>query len=226
MSVVLMARALLGIVFLLLLLGAACFIPAGTFHYWQAGVFLGIFAACALAITLYLERFDRALLARRVQAGPIAETRPLQQALQGFASVLFISLFILSAWGWRSSVWLLPPWASVVGDALVACGFLIVFLVFRENTFTSATIEVASGQTLVSSGPYRFVRHPMYAGAVLLLLGVPAALGSGLGWLAVLPLIGVIVARLLDEEQYLQRRLSGYPQYCRRVPYRLVPLMW
>lgn len=90
---------------------------------------------------------------------------------------------------------LLPPWASVMGDALVACGFLIVFLAFRENTFTSATIEVAPGQTLVSSGPYRFVRHPMYAGALLLLLGAPAALGSGLGWLAVLPLIGVIVAR-------------------------------
>lgn len=101
-----------------------------------------------------------------------------------------------------------------------------VFLVFRENSYTRATIEVSAGQKVISTGPYALVRHPMYAGAMLLMIFTPVALGS---WVAVpfsLPLIMVIAARLLDEERFLKANLSGYQEYCQKVRYRLVPLIW
>jgi protein-S-isoprenylcysteine O-methyltransferase Ste14 len=108
----------------------------------------------------------------------------------------------------------------------VALGFYFVFLVFRENSYTRATIEVSAGQKVITTGPYAMVRHPMYAGAMLLILFTPLALGS---WVAVpfsILLILVIVARLLDEERFLKVNLSGYEEYCQKVHYRLVPLIW
>jgi protein-S-isoprenylcysteine O-methyltransferase Ste14 len=109
---------------------------------------------------------------------------------------------------------------------LVTLGFLIVFLVFRENTFTAATIEVAAGQTVISTGPYAIVRHPMYSGALIMLLGTPLALGSWWGLLMLIPMASVIVWRLLDEEKFLSRNLAGYSTYQKNVRYRLLPLVW
>lgn len=101
-----------------------------------------------------------------------------------------------------------------------------VFLVFRENIYTRATIEVSAGQKVISTGPYALVRHPMYAGAMLLILFTLVALGSWVGFPLSLPLIMVIVARLLDEERFLKANLSGYEEYCQKVRYRLVPSIW
>ena len=119
-----------------------------------------------------------------------------------------------------------PLWEVFVGDFLVALGFLIVFLVFNENTFTAATIEVAPEQKAVSTGPYAIVRHPMYAGALLMLFGTPLALGSWWGLLMFVAMAGIIVLRLLDEERFLSEHLAGYEQYRLRVRYRLVPVLW
>ena len=112
------------------------------------------------------------------------------------------------------------------GDPLVAIGFAIVFAVFRANTFTAATVELAADQVVISSGPYAVVRHPMYAGALLLLLGTPLALGSWWGLLTMVPMTLTIVWRLLDEERFLAQNLPGYPDYQRKVRYRLLPLVW
>jgi protein-S-isoprenylcysteine O-methyltransferase Ste14 len=114
----------------------------------------------------------------------------------------------------------------VSGDVLVALGLLIVFLVFKENTFTSATIEVSTEQKVISTGPYALVRHPMYIGAFIMLIGVSLALGSWLGLLAVIPIAFVIIWRLLDEEKFLAKNLSGYAEYLSRVKYRLIPFVW
>ena len=103
---------------------------------------------------------------------------------------------------------------------------LVIFLVFKENTFASATIEVDSGQKVISSGPYALVRHPMYLGALIMLLGVAPALGSWFGLFAAIPLALVIVWRLLDEEEFLARSLPGYSEYRNKVKYRLVPFIW
>jgi protein-S-isoprenylcysteine O-methyltransferase Ste14 len=102
----------------------------------------------------------------------------------------------------------------------------VVFLTFKENTFTSAVIEVTSEQRIVSTGPYAIVRHPMYIGALILLAGTPIALGSWWGLLTVIPIKLVIVWRLLDEEKFLLKNLPGYLQYQQKVRYRLVPFIW
>jgi len=119
-----------------------------------------------------------------------------------------------------------PPYVSFAGDGLVALGLLIIFLVFKENTFTSAVIEVDAEQTVIATGPYRLVRHPMYAGALVMLLGVPLALGSRWGLLTIIPIALVIVWRLLDEEKFLARNLPGYSEYRSKVKARLVPFIW
>jgi protein-S-isoprenylcysteine O-methyltransferase Ste14 len=112
------------------------------------------------------------------------------------------------------------------GDFLVVLGLFIVFLVFRENTFTSAIIDIYAGQKVISTGPYAIVRHPMYAGVLLMLIGEPLALGSSWALLAVIPLMLGIVWRLIQEEQFLLTNLPGYVDYRGRVRYRLVPLVW
>jgi protein-S-isoprenylcysteine O-methyltransferase Ste14 len=108
----------------------------------------------------------------------------------------------------------------------MAIGFAIVFWVYRENTFTSATIEVAEEQRVVDTGHYARVRHPMYAGALVLLAGIPLALGSYWGFLTIAPMVGTIVWRLLDEEAFLAKHLPGYEAYRQKTRYRLIPRVW
>ena len=218
--------SLAGLAFLVLVLAGALFLPAGTVRYWRAWVWLAVFVGAVLAITLHLLRRDRDLLRRRLVAGPVAEARPLQRALQALASGAFVAVFVLAGLdrrlGWSS----VPAAVSLVADAVVAAGLAVVFLVFRENSHASAVVEVSAGQRVVSTGPYRHVRHPMYSGALLLLFATPFALGSLTALLPVLALAGVIVARLRDEEQLLARELPGYEAYRREVRYRLVPGLW
>jgi protein-S-isoprenylcysteine O-methyltransferase Ste14 len=119
-----------------------------------------------------------------------------------------------------------PLFVVAIGDILIITGFYIVFLVFKENTFTSAIIEVSEEQTIISTGPYAIVRHPMYIGALILLLGIPIALGSWWGLFAIVPISAVIVWRLIDEEKFLLENLPGYQQYQQKVRYRLLPFIW
>lgn len=222
----LILRTVLGFAFLMLVLALALFIPAGSLAFWQAWVYLATFAGCTLLITLYLARYDPSLLAGRVQAGPLAETQRSQQIIQSLASLFFVLLYIVAGLDFRFGWTTLPPVVSLVADGFVILGFGIVFLVFRENRFTRATIGVTVEQTVVTSGPYRVVRHPMYAGALVMLLATPLALGS---WMALpfpLPLIVVIAVRARAEERFLTANLAGYAQYCQQVRYRLAPYIW
>lgn len=222
----LIVRTLLGFAFLMLVLALALFLPAGSLNFWQAWVYLAVFALCTLLITAYLIKYDQKLLASRVQAGPAAETQKSQQIIQSLASLFFISLFIVPGLDFRFHWSRVTSTVSLIADALVALSFFIVFLVFKENSYTSATIEVSNEQTVVTSGPYSVVRHPMYAGAFLLLIFTPLALASWVALPFVLPLMLSIVVRLLEEEKFLQAHLSGYEEYRQRVRYRLVPFIW
>jgi protein-S-isoprenylcysteine O-methyltransferase Ste14 len=222
----LLVKTAAGFLFLMLMLGLALFIPAGSLDYWQAWVYLVVWAVCTILITVYLIKNDQALLAGRVQAGPVAETQRSQKIIQSLASLCFIGLFIVPGLddrlGWSN----VPPIVSLITDGFVALGFFIVFLTFRENSYTRATIEVSDTQKVITSGPYRVVRHPMYAGALLLLIVTPLALGS---WVALpfsLPLILVIAVRLYAEETFLAKNLTGYSEYCQKVRYHLVPYAW
>ncbi len=222
----LIVKTILGFMFLMLVLGLALFLSAGSLNFWQAWVYLAVFAACTILITLYLIKKDRELLAGRVQAGPIAETQRTQQIIQSLASLFFIGIFIVPGLDFRFGWSNVPPLMSLISDGFVAIGFYIVFLVFRENSYTRATIEVSAEQNVITSGPYAVVRHPMYAGAMPLLVFTPIALGSWAGVPISILLILIIVARLLDEERFLKANLSGYEEYCQKVRYRLLPLIW
>ena len=222
----LIVKSILGFLFLILVLALALFLSAGSLSYWQAWIYLAVFAVCTILITAYLAKNDRELLAGRVQAGPVAETQRSQKIIQGLASLFFIGLYIVPGLDFRFGWSYVPPVLCLISDGIMALGFYFVFLVFRENSYTRATIEVSTGQKVVTTGPYAVVRHPMYGGAMLLVIFTPLALGS---WVAVpftIPLILVIVARLLDEEKFLQANLSGYQEYCQKVCYHLVPYVW
>ena len=220
------ARAFRGLAQFLVVVAIVLFAGAGTLEYWQGWAFLLVFGTATTLITVYFLRVDPGLIESRLRAGPAAETRRSQRVIQAFASVFFLALLLVPAldrrFGWSA----VPPVLAVLGDATILLGLAIVFFVFRENSYTSATIEVRGGQKLVSTGPYRIVRHPMYAGALLLLVFTPLALGSFVGLVVFVPLLVVIVWRLVDEERYLAERLAGYEDYRRRTRYRLVPLVW
>ncbi len=222
----LILKTIAGFLAQMLILGLPLFASAGSLLFWQAWVYLGVWSAVVILITVYLATHDRRLLASRVQAGPAAEHRRSQQIIQSLASLFFIGLFVVSGLDFRFGWSHVPPVASWISDAFVAVGFYIVFRVFRENSFTSATIEVADEQKVVTTGPYRIVRHPMYFGAGLLLVFTAPALGSWVALPCSLAVMLVIVVRLLDEEKFLRKSLGGYADYAETVRYRLIPGIW
>jgi len=175
---------------------------------------------------LYLAKKDPQLLERRMRGGPTAEKELLQKIIMLLMSLGFIGLIALSALDHRLLWSRMSASVALAGDVLVVLGWLVIFFVLKENTFTSATIEVAQDQKVISTGPYALVRHPMYAGLFVILLGIPISLGSWWGLLIVGAMMPVLIWRLSDEEHFLARTLPGYVRYQRQVCYRLIPLLW
>jgi protein-S-isoprenylcysteine O-methyltransferase Ste14 len=219
-------KAFAGLFFLLLVMAVLLFVPAWTLGYWQGWAFLAVFGVLAFAITLYLMTKDPRLLERRVQAGPMAEKETNQKIIQTITSIGFVAVLVVSAIDHRFAWTRLPPYVSLAGDALVALGFFIVFFVYKENTFASATIELAPEQKVISTGPYKLVRHPMYMGALVLFVGTPLSLGSLWGLFVIALMLPALIWRLLDEENFLVKSLPGYAEYRNTVKHRLVPLLW
>jgi len=219
-------RAWISLVVLEVVLAAVLFLCAGTTRYRQGWIYLLLLFLMAAGITLDLMRRDPALLERRMKGGPAAEPRPLQRFLMLGASAGFFGLIVIPALDFRYKWSSVPVALVVTGDVLFVLGFLLIARVYRENTFTSATISIADGQRVISSGPYAMVRHPMYAGALVYLASTPLALGSYWGFLALIFIVPFLVWRLVDEEHLLVRELPGYADYRREVRYRLVPFVW
>jgi protein-S-isoprenylcysteine O-methyltransferase Ste14 len=210
-------KAWFGLVFLAIVMGLLLFLSAGTVQFWQAWVYLTIYFVASFLISLYLMKNDPALLQRRLSGGPTAEKTKTQQISMLFASAGFIGSLIVPAIDHRF-VWSnMPIYAVITGDILTAVSFYIMFLVFRENTFASATIEIAEDQKVISIGQYAFVRQPMYAGGSLLFIGTPLALGSYWGLLSFSIVLPALIWRLLDEEKYLAKNLPEYVDYCAKV---------
>ncbi len=220
------ARALLALAVLAVVMGLLLFVPAGTTHYWQAWVYLAIFTGASLLTTLYLITKDPALLQRRMSGGPTAEKEPRQRFIMFFTSLGFLGLLVVPALDHRFGWSAVPVYGTMAGDLLVVVGFYFIFLVYRENTFTSATIEVAKDQRVISTGPYAIVRHPMYASASLYLVGTPVALGSYWGLVPLVGMLPFLIWRLFEEERFLARKLPGYVEYQRKVQHRLLPRIW
>ena len=219
-------KAFGGLAILFLVMASLLFAAAGTLRYWQAWLFLVIYFGCSLGITLYLIEKDPALLARRMTGGPFAEKELVQKIIMWLTSIGFIGLITLPAFDHRFGWSDVPVSVVLIGDGLVLLGWLGIYFVFRENSFASATIVTSAGQRVISTGPYALVRHPMYATALVMLLGIPLALGSWWGVLVVIALAPGLVWRLIDEERFMARNLPDYVAYQNTVRYRLMPLIW
>jgi len=204
------------------LIGLALFISAGTIDYWQAWVYLGVGAVSSVLLTLSVIK-DPLLLESRTKGGPASEKRPLQRVIVLCAGVPAIAAFIAPGldrrFGWSN----VSPWLSIVGDLLVIVSFWMVYRIFKENSFGSSTIEIVSGQKVISTGPYAIVRNPMYASAAVYFTSLSLALGSYWGLVASALTILGLVWRLLDEERFLARSLPGYAEYRTKVRWHLLP---
>jgi protein-S-isoprenylcysteine O-methyltransferase Ste14 len=207
-------------------MGALLFLPAGTLDYWEAWVFAGVFFACSAAIGIWLLIKDPKLLERRMNVGPTAEKEPAQKIIAMLTLLSFAGLGVVPAldhrFGWSD----VPTSFVILGNILIALSYIAFYFVLRENTYAASTIQVEENQRVISTGPYALVRHPMYTGALILMLGIPLALGSWWGLLLLIPGLAVILWRLLDEERFLSENLAGYTEYKNRVRYRLVPFVW
>ena len=207
-------------------LAVLIFLPAWTLRYWQGWLVWTLFAVCCVAMTQYFLTRDRALIARRMESGPVAEREPRQKLIQTFSSVLVVAIFLVSALdyggGWSS----VPVAAVQIGAALIVLGFAVMFQAFRDNSFAASIIQVDRGQKVIDTGLYARVRHPMYSGALLMFAGIPLALASWWGLVPVVLLAAAIVWRLTDEERFLARNLAGYEAYRGRVSARLIPGVW
>lgn len=219
-------QAILGLAFLAIVVWLAIFIPAGKLTYWQGWLYWIVFFSNVTAISLYFIKKDPNLISSRVKVGPTAETKLSQKISQAFAAVFFVLVLLIPPLDFRFGWSKVPLPLVLAADVFVAIGFLVVFLVFRQNTFASAIIEVKAEQKVISTGVYGVVRHPMYSGALIMLFFTPLALGSYWGLLAFVPLLAVICLRLIDEEKTLSQSLKGYDQYREKTRYRLIPYIW
>jgi protein-S-isoprenylcysteine O-methyltransferase Ste14 len=202
------------------------FAPAGTLHDWRGWVYGVLFVATTIGIGIYLLKKDPKAVARRMEIGPGAEQEPAQKIIITLVLIGFVALIVVPGldrrWHWSS----VPAWLVIVADLLVVLGLLGTAIVVKQNSYAASTIRVEPEQPVVSTGLYAIVRHPMYSAALLILGFTPLALGSYWALLLVIPFIGVLAWRLLDEERFLTRNLPGYADYCRRTRYRLIPWVW
>jgi protein-S-isoprenylcysteine O-methyltransferase Ste14 len=204
------------------------FLPAGTLGFWQGWAFLAaVFVPCLFGF-VYLFFHDKAVLERRLRTRERVQEQKL--LIRAFI-LLFIAASLIPGFdhrlGWtRSFLGNVPVWLTLLSLAMVAGGFLFVFWVAAVNSYAGRTIQVDAGQTVISTGPYAWVRHPMYTGSVVLWMFTPLALGS---WVA-LPVFALMipfyVLRLLNEEKVLLAELPGYDQYCHQTRSHLIPFVW
>jgi len=210
----------------LALIGLALFWPAGTFGYWQAWVFLGIFVVLSVIYTVYVGVKNPEVLRRRMNAGPTHESRPVQKVVSSGVVLTFFALLVVSGFDHRFGWSNVGTTVALVGNVLAAVGLLITMVVVVQNSYAAANITVEADQTVVSTGLYGLVRHPMYFGGLVMLIGMPFALGSY--WAVVIVLVDLVLlaARILDEEKALTEELTGYREYTEKVHSRLVPHVW
>ena len=215
----LIARCLVGLV----ISPAFLFLPAGTFHYWQGWVVGGTLLIAMFTSSAYFYKHDPRLLESRMQS---KETVPQQKLIMKLANVLFVAVFLIPGFDHRFAWSRVPVWLTILSLVIVLAGYLLNCWVMLVNSFASRIIEIQSGQKVISTGPYRLVRHPLYLGAIVMFLFMPLALGSYWGLLPAALTIPVFVFRLLNEEKLLRKDLPGYSEYCLAMRFRLVPFVW
>ena len=223
-DITLTVRTMFQVVAFLLVFTTSIFLPAGTFNFWYGWAFCAVFCISTLFITVYFLFKDPALISRRIKSGETRKNQKILQSISGF--MFFVGLLIIPGLDFRFSWSSVPDVIVILSDVIILIGFIIVFLVFKTNSYTSATIEVSEGQTVVTTGVYSIVRHPMYSGVVLVLVFTPLALDSLWALIPALFICVFVALRLLDEEKLLLKELAGYKDYCEKTRYHLIPFIW
>jgi len=206
-----------------IVLGLLILVPAGTFNFWQVYVYLAVLVIPMIFVLFYFLKNDPLFLERRTRA---REKEKAQKIIQIVFSLIFLSGFVIPGldkrFGWSD----IPINIVLITDIIVLFGYLLIFFVFRQNSYASRVVEVDKSQKVITTGLYSIVRHPMYLGVLIMYIPAPVALGSywGLIPMATIPL--AIVFRILNEEKVLSKDLPGYKEYCQKTRYRLIPLIW
>ena len=206
--------------------GLMVFLAASTFRYWQAWVFLVVFALSTWTAGIYLLRTNPVALERRMRGGPAAETRRVQKAVMAGWWLSLAATVVVSGLDHRFGWSPVPNAVCLIGDVLIVVGFSVATLVVIQNSHAGGTVRVEASQEVVTTGLYGLVRHPMYTGNIIMMVGIPLALGSYWGLVLLIPGLIVLALRIRDEEQLLQQELGGYREYTGKVRYRLVPYVW
>lgn len=216
-------QALTKFVFGLLLVGLLLFLPAGTFAYWQAWLFIGILFVPMFIAGIVLIVRQPELLRKRLDA---KEQQQEQKWVVALSGLMFIAVFVVAGLSFRFGWYMLPDWAVFVATVVFLAAYALYAEVMRENVWLSRTIEVHENQQVVSTGLYGIVRHPMYSATLLLFLSMPLVLASPWSFAIMLLYIPIIAFRIRNEEQVLERELKGYTEYKQRVKYKLIPFIW
>jgi protein-S-isoprenylcysteine O-methyltransferase Ste14 len=217
-----LTSGLFGVVFF----GVLLFLPAGTLNYWQAWVFMAVFIAATMIPSIYLAVKNPEALRRRMKAGPMAETRTVQKVVISGTILMVLAVTVVSSLDHRFGWSRVPTAVVVLGNVVVAIGLVIAQLVVIQNSYAAATITVEAEQKVVSTGLYGLVRHPMYVGTLIMMIGMPLALDSYWGLVSLIPGLAILAIRIVDEEKMLRAELAGYTDYMQQVHYRLVPYVW
>ena len=207
----------------LLLVGLLIFLPAGTLGYSYGWLFLGLLFVPMFIAGLVMLIKSPEFLRKRLDA---KEKQATQKGVLAFSGLVFIGGFVVAGLDYRFHWSVMPPWVTVTASVLFLVAYILYAEVMRENAYLSRTIKVEEGQSVVDTGLYGIVRHPMYAVTILLFLMIPVVLGS---WYALIPFAFypvIIAVRLLDEENLLTKELPGYAEYKKKVKYRLIPFVW
>ena len=219
----LFVRAIIKFTFGLLLVMLLLFVPAGTMHYSRGWLLIGILFVPMFLGGLVMLRKNPELLRKRLQAD---EKEPEQKTVIALSGLMFLGAFIAAGLSRRFGFLMLPFPVSLVAAGVFLAAYALYGEVLRENTFLSRTVEVQEDQQVIDTGLYGIVRHPMYAATVLLFLAMPLVLGSLISFVIMLCYLPIIVKRIRNEEQVLEKGLPGYKAYMRKVKYRLIPLVW
>lgn len=207
----------------LLLVGLLLFLPAGTFAYWQAWLFIGILFGPMFIAGIVLMVRQPELLRKRLSA---KEEQNEQKRVVALSGLLFVAMFVVAGLNFRFGWLLLPEWTTYVAAVIFLISYALYAEVMRENIWLSRTIEVQENQQVVSTGLYGVVRHPMYSATLLLFLSMPLVLNSVFSFILMLLYIPVIALRIRNEEQVLERELNGYSEYKQHVRYKVIPFIW
>ena len=223
MDTKLLVTALVKLISGVVLIGALLFVPAGTYDWWQAWLFMGILFVPMLAAGRVMMAKAPDLLRKRLNA---KEKEDEQKTVQTLAGLMFVAAFVVAGLGVRFGWAMFPAWATWVATVVFLAAYVLLAEVMRENAFLSRTVEVQENQTVVDTGLYGIIRHPMYSTTLLLFLSMPVVLGSPFSLVVILAYLPIIVKRIKNEEQVLSKGLEGYTEYMERVRWRLIPGVW